>query len=341
MSEKIKQTTNMANFLMLNSDSPPSVLYSSDGQELLDPVDISAPEGAIMILLNNGTVLAKGDNYRGQLGFSDNMKHIPNLTQVNLPETIVHVSCGNNFTLLKTIHNQILGSGANSFNQFSLESYDLVKGEVGKYQSVTGFKKVVTGCHSCEWVESGTSFSLYMEAGRKKIFAVGNNMMGQLGLSNEEKKVYFQPQLVFDLGLTSSDPHEEIVKISAGHLHTLILTNRALYFSGNISYNQLDQKLYKNKGTNILNSHKIDLQIFRELTGGNYVRDVENKFNNNCVIMDNGAAVLFGGRYLDEQFKDMEVLVKPDGTSPGRLTCRLPIQSASHSSGFLAHSHVG
>ena len=327
--------------LQLDQDSLPYVLYSSEDDELRDPVDISASDGSILILLNNGTVLGQGDNFRGQLGFPDPIRHIPTLTKVDLPDFIVHVTCGSNFTLMKTIQNQILGSGANSFNQFSLESYDLVQGELGKQYSVTAFKKVFTGCDVCEWVEAGTNFSLYMESDRKKIYAVGKNLSGELGISNSENEVVFQPQLVFDLSIISTDPSEEIVKICPGHLHTLILTNQGLYFSGNLNYNQLDQKMYKNKGFNILNSHKIDLQIFKELTGGHFIRDIANSYNNNCVIMDNGAAVLFGGRFLDDEFKDIEVLVKPDGMSNKNLISRFLVPCEACGTGLLAYTLMG
>jgi hypothetical protein len=298
---------------MLNQDTLPSILYSSENDELMDPIDIASPEGSIVILLNNGSILVKGDNYRGQLGFSNNKKYIPNLISADVDDFIVQISAGSNFTLLRTMENKVLASGANSFTQFAIESHMLNNEERGRHYSLTKFKPVFTGCDTCEWIEAGTGFSLYMDGDYRRIFGVGKNFVGQMGLTEFENNVFFTPTLIFDLNMVSMDDNEYIVQIKPGHLHLLVLTNRALYFSGNVSFNQLDKSLYKDKGFKILNSHKIDINVFRNLTGGNKIKIIENKYNNNCVVMDNGVAVTFGGRYLDNDFKDMEVLRKPDG----------------------------
>lgn len=58
---------------------------------------------------------------------------------------------------------------------------------------------------------------------------------------------------------------------------------------------------------------ELNTDKLRELSGGEKIVRVENAYNNNAVIFDNGACIIFGGRYIGKENKKMELLCKDDG----------------------------
>jgi alpha-tubulin suppressor-like RCC1 family protein len=337
---RLRNISPLARVLKMSMESPPEVVYTSrDMHSDFDPVDMAVTEGSLLILLNNGSLMVRGDNFRGQLGVME-MDHVFTPVQVDFPHQVVQVSGGSNFSIIRTVNGQVYGTGAYNFEQFGQLTSGYNTKDFKIYDSITNFKHVSTGCNYCISIHAGKGFSLFMDKDRKRLFGVGKNTFGQMGISNENQKSLTVPTLVFNLDLVSTDPSEVILKVAPSNYHTLVLTNRHLYFSGSTEFNPVDASMYVDKGFGMLNSYRLNISSILELSGGTRVVDILNNYNNNCALLDNGTAVFFGGRYFDHEFKQMELLTKPDGT-PTQLTLRHSIQSSKSCSWSMARNYLG
>lgn len=299
----------------INQDLPPNVLFTSeDKADSYDPIDMAIGEGFILIITKDGKLIVRGDNFRGQLGISGKVIQVFEPTEVNLPAPVLEASCGHNFSVIRTADDRVFGSGAHNKGQFGALALEPKSGHTKRYDSITSFYELITGCDTCIGVRAGKTFTLFADADMRRIYGAGKNHSYQLGLANYEDELVSIPTLVFDLGLASPSKSEKLLQIKAGHLHTLYLTDENLYFSGTVDFNTIDSSLYVNKGLPVLNSYKLNIDPILELSGGSRIVKIENSGNNNCAIMDNGTAVLFGGRYFDTEHKQMELIANEDGS---------------------------
>ena len=202
---------------------------------------VSVGKTHTMILTEDGTVFACGDNYWGQLGLNNNNNQ-DTFTVVPLPEgTVVkQVICGDEISMILTDDGKVFTCGKNMDGQLGLQDrgFDAVWNtfiEVTSLPQGTVVKQMVAGGeHTMILAENGT------------VFACGSNLFGQLGLSGNYKLNTFN---AINLG-------NKIVKqVAAGSGHTIILTEENTVFScGNNKYGQLglnNKNEYKNSFTKI------------------------------------------------------------------------------------------
>lgn len=79
----------------------------------------------------------------------------------------------------------------------------------------------------------GLKFTLVWTEG-DKIYAMGDNKFGQCGQSNiEEPEVKQLKQIQWEW-----EKGEKVLDIACGFCHTLILTNKYVYFFGSVEQNQ-------------------------------------------------------------------------------------------------------
>jgi alpha-tubulin suppressor-like RCC1 family protein len=162
-----------------------------------------------MILAEDGTVFACGDNGNGQLGLGDYVDRNTFTTVPTLPDgkVVKQVVPGGNHTMILAEDDTVFACGLNFSGQLGLGDYvnqntftavpPLPDGKVVK-QVVPG------GDHTMILAEDGT------------VFACGNNNKGQLGLNDGEKRNTFT--------IVSSLTGVKVAKqVFAGYEHTIII----------------------------------------------------------------------------------------------------------------------
>ena len=141
----------------------------------------------------------------------------------------------------------------------------------------------------------------------------GFNHIGQLGILPSLYSRIEGVRTFFDLDVYGASDDEVIEQIASGIQHSLILTNKRLFFVGNIRFNQMGEGIHNEKINTDFYNGEFSIDKLRELSGGEKIVRIENAYNNNAVIFDNGACITFGGRYVDLEHREMELLCKPDG----------------------------
>jgi alpha-tubulin suppressor-like RCC1 family protein len=174
----------------------------------------------LMILRDSG-LFACGSNYCGQLGlgyiFGDHPRYI--LTKVDILDVFL-VDCGDMYSYILTKEG-LFSCGCNQYGQLGLghqkDSFLFQKIQISKVTTL-----------SC-----GRNHILIISNG--KLYGCGNNYHYQLGLENDNQKG-------LGLGMKKTIFHEidikNVLSISCGDTHSMILTMDGLFSCGDNSKNQ-------------------------------------------------------------------------------------------------------
>ena len=201
-----------------------------------------------MILTEDGTVFACGNNFLGQLGLNNNIQHT--FTVVPFPKgTVVkQVVCGDEISMILTEDGKVFTCGKNIYGQLGLGDDEVRKtfNEVTSLPQGTVVIQMVAGReHTMILAENGT------------VFACGCNDYGQLGLSGDYKLNTFN---AINLG------NKKVKQVVAGSDHTIILTKENTVFAcGNNTYGQLGLN-NKNESKNIFTKINLDnLMVVKQI----------------------------------------------------------------------------
>jgi alpha-tubulin suppressor-like RCC1 family protein len=174
-------------------------------------------------LSNDSRVYAAGNNNYGQLGLGNNNKYAV-FTEVSdlKDKNITAVATGRLHSLVLSNDGRVYATGNNDYGQLGLgNNYGRIA-----FTEVTDLKdKNITA------VAAGYSHSFAI-SNDGKIYATGNNDVGQLGLGDNNKRVAFTE--VSDL------KDKNITAVAAGRSHSFaILNDGKIYAAGNNDVGQL------------------------------------------------------------------------------------------------------
>ena len=173
-----------------------------------------------MVLSNDKKIYSFGSNYQGQLGLGDYVgKFRPTLIQ-NLPAIPSQIYSGYYTSMILMNNGQVYAFGDNSDGHLGL-------GDTKNINIPTLIKDLLVNIIQ---VSIGFSHTLALTH-NGQVYAFGSNFYGQLGFKKDVSNAYI-PTLIPNLN--------NIVKISAGKDHSLVLTdNGQVYAFGLNRYGQL------------------------------------------------------------------------------------------------------
>lgn len=241
--------------------------------------------------------------------------HTINTTSVFDGQTIRKVVCGNYRTFFITDSHKVFCCGLNDFGNLPVS--ESVVTQVSKP------KKCVTKPTKCDLlmedivdISCGFFYNIFICRRSLAMYACGNNSYGQCSLSSnfEFEKSTKGPQPVDLSGLKATS--KEIVKVSCGISHTLLLTNdKRVYVSGSIEGGKLGFEATDTTIQDImldtaipnfilLNSKKIDSKTVQVEAGSNW-----------SLFLTQDGKVFFSGQsklFIDAVFTPTEVTtIKP------------------------------
>ena len=177
---------------------------------------VSAGSTHSLALLDNGDVIAWGQNETGQLGTGDFVSK-PTPTKVVLPRPAVAVSAGRGFSVVALDDGRVFTWGANTIGQLGDGGRDAQSSPV----QAVGLSGIVA-------VAAGNAHALALDASGR-VWAWGANASGQLGDGS------FKPVRV-----PVATPFTEVARIRAGGDHSAAISRRrALYLWGENGDGQL------------------------------------------------------------------------------------------------------
>lgn len=195
------------------------------GIESLDPIiKISANGVHTVVLLENGSVWAAGNNQFGQLGTGDTFNRAgftPMVTDASYVFT--DIAAGLKHTIVLKNDGTVWATGDNTYGQLglnSLETQTLILTQMATDISFVGTAVAAGEQHSLVLKSDGT------------VWATGDNSKGQLGLDSLET----QTLVLTKMTLNNSD----VTAIAAGDQHSLILkSDGTVWATGNNGKGQL------------------------------------------------------------------------------------------------------
>jgi len=135
-----------------------------------------------LLLTDDDTVYACGDNSYGQLGLGDNNKRHTFTRIPNTPRNITHIVCGYAHSMLLTDDDTVYVCGYNYHGQLGLGD------EVEK----NTFALIPNTPSNIKQIRSGNYYSMVL-TDDDTVYACGNNSYGQLGLGdNNERNTFTQ-----------------------------------------------------------------------------------------------------------------------------------------------------
>lgn len=236
--------------------------------------------GSFCIVLDNkGKVYGVGENSWNQISPKNDIS-IFKFVNIEIGEgiTVDKISCGFQHSLFLTSNGDIYGCGKCSRGQ--LGSLNENKENLVSPQKLNISNKNING--KIIDISTGKYHSLFL-TDKGKVYGVGNNKFGQLGLNPKTND--FSNELVE----IEFDEDVFISKIVCGDNHSLFLTNDGrLYGNGDNTQGQINGVLedlyYK--------STPVEIQ-FKEK-----ILDVKAKNLRSCALLEGGKAVYWGGYYF-------------------------------------------
>jgi alpha-tubulin suppressor-like RCC1 family protein len=183
---------------------------------LINVIAIAAGEDHSLALTSNGTVLAWGNNYNGQLGNSNfSSQSIP--TEVSGLTDVIAIAAGAKFSLALKSNGTVSAWGTNSTGQLGNANYT----SQNLLSPVSGLTNVIA-------IAAGKDHALALTSGGK-VLAWGYNFYGQVGNSTN---YYTNPTPAEVSGLSN------VIAIAAGGSHSLALKSDGNVWSWGSNYYQ-------------------------------------------------------------------------------------------------------
>jgi alpha-tubulin suppressor-like RCC1 family protein len=177
---------------------------------------ISAGDSCSFALDSDGKVYATGINYDGQLGLNDTNDR-NSFTEVTSLSGVIAISIGFSHSLALTKNNKVYATGSNQYGQLGLS-------DTNNHNSFTAISslndKTVTA------IATGEDYSFVL-AKDGKIYAIGWNRFGQLGLGDTNDRNTF----------TVVSSLSNITAIVAGYKHSLALADNGTVYATGHNYN--------------------------------------------------------------------------------------------------------
>jgi alpha-tubulin suppressor-like RCC1 family protein len=207
-------------------------LYPVPVSSLTGVVQVSAGDFHTLFVRSNGTVWACGNNANGELGDGTTTSHsVP--TQVPSLSGIIAAAAGEGFSLFLKNDSTVWSCGRNSFGQLGDNSTvdKLVPVQV---RTMTG---LLTGVKQ---IAVGRNHSLFLK-GNGQVFSCGSNFRGQLGIGNNQDRLYAVLATI-----------TSVKKISAGWEHSLFLkADSTVWACGYNLYGQLGDASNMNRSSSV------------------------------------------------------------------------------------------
>ena len=156
-----------------------------------------------LILLDDGTLLACGDNNYGTLGLGDNVNRFSFCEIKGIPKNIHSIYHGDYHIIIRLTDGTLLGCGYNSTGQLGL----------GDYSNRNLFEEIKFVPKNISDVVCGEYYT-FIKLTDGKVMSCGDNVHGQLGHGDKIDRNVFEP-ISGALGNVSS--------ISCGKNHTVIV----------------------------------------------------------------------------------------------------------------------
>ena len=279
LSKKLITPTNISSNIYLNENEEFINIYSGEQHSLL--------------LTNQGRVFGFGSGEKRQLGYKDylfksSLVDLTSMFPLKENETIIDISCGDDFNVCITSNNRVLSWGLNEDGQLGVDSdvedsliYDITDKFI--LQDGDYIKKI-----SC-----GASHSLAL-SNNGYVYVWGSNKFNQLGI----KDCYYlsTPTLIENFA-------ETVIKIETGRFSSYLLTNHnQLYGFGSDSYGQLatckpilssnkkETPYLMNSGFSLEND-----EFIVDIKAGYYYCFVKTNFNNYFSFGQNSSGQLANG----------------------------------------------
>ncbi len=197
---------------------------------------ISCGDNHTAILTSLGRIFTTGRNSSGQLGFDSNGADIFTFTEVlisglNSTEKPINIICGDDHTFILTNNNRLFGTGRNFEGALGLGDYNnrntFTEVTISNLNNGETIQKVVCG-----------SDHTFILTNTNRLFAVGQNYEGQLGLGDYDNRNIFTEVIIniltydpFDDTTTTTQMTDTITQIACGNSHSIILTATNKIFS--------------------------------------------------------------------------------------------------------------
>jgi alpha-tubulin suppressor-like RCC1 family protein len=186
-----------------------------DMMDLESVVVISASTRHSLILNSQGQVYSFGSNLTGQLGLGDTIARTRPvlLEDVTGMGRIMNLSAGNDHSLFLNSQGQVFSCGSNRFLQLGLGG--------GENKMIPTLIDIPIPMIA---ISAGGCHSLLLDS-QGRVYSFGSYGFGQLGLVNVTCQGI--PTLIDEI----YHNHVSVIAISAGHVHSLILTSQGQVFS--------------------------------------------------------------------------------------------------------------
>jgi alpha-tubulin suppressor-like RCC1 family protein len=183
----------------------------------------AAGSGHTIFLDTCGKVYAVGHNLFGQLGLGDKTsRHTPETIPYFADIPIASVTAGSFHTIFLDTRGRVYATGYNFEGQIGLGYTSRIRTHV----PIPYFANIPIASATC-----GCSHTIFLDT-KGKVYAVGNNETGQLGLGDVTRRTTPTPIPFF--------ANIPIVSVSAGQTHTIFLdTSGKVYAVGNNKFGQL------------------------------------------------------------------------------------------------------
>jgi alpha-tubulin suppressor-like RCC1 family protein len=271
--------------------------------------------GFVGVVDEEGKVYLWGDNYAGQLGLGDDVhRDHPIINKTLFDQHIVDISCGFQHILFLTKEGSVFGVGKNDRFQLGKEKRDAdesgeVTGVFGLPSQINGFNEFDTsdvseGDYYSErivQIEAGKFHSLFL-SDSGNIYALGNNIHGQLGFSSYLYKSAEKPTLLMLDGL-------KVKQIASGFHHNLVLSEEGkIYGFGSDAVGQIRAR-NNSEHQGFLSIHTtgkdVPMTEIKLPTDAKWVKVMANNVRS-CAMMDNGEVWFWGGYfYANERRKKL------------------------------------
>lgn len=182
-------------------------------------INVASGANHTICLDSDGFIYAFGKGDKGQLGAGEKCLESFEPTKISTVSNVTNIACGAYYTIVMDNSNQLFGTGENQHNQIGLPTFGSKVFEFTEL-NLAPIKDTIIQ-FDCGW-----NHSLFLTS-NNKVFGVGYNYFGELGLDNKTETV------VTEITEISALSNKTIISISCGfHRSSCIDENKNLWQFG-------------------------------------------------------------------------------------------------------------